>query len=220
VCFQDWFVRRLARLNSDDSLGVVAGRTLIFDNSGATTGLFPHLLSYEALCERPWNGFYLVHPSWMDRANRLVPQISLSNPGSSARRGSGTAVAHLPGQPLRRPGRNPDGISHGANCSVQDIVVPPQSARRANCPIRAAPPVAQSRARATGDGAQAAARPAVYDGARAPLARSPRRHYFARNRAGLERIASLALPTAGRTASAAWYRAACAAAAGVTQAAD
>ena len=29
----------------------------------------PHRLSHEALCARPWNGFYLVHPSWMGRAD-------------------------------------------------------------------------------------------------------------------------------------------------------
>ena len=69
VCFPDRFARQVARLNSDNSLDLVACRTLIFDDSGAATGLSPHQLSHEALCAQPWNGFYLVHPSWMGRAD-------------------------------------------------------------------------------------------------------------------------------------------------------
>lgn len=65
VCFPDRFARQVARLNADDSLDLVACRALIFDNSGAATGLFPYRLNHEALCAQPWNGFYLVHPSWM-----------------------------------------------------------------------------------------------------------------------------------------------------------
>jgi glycosyltransferase involved in cell wall biosynthesis len=68
VCFPDRFWRQVARLGADPTLDLVACRTLNFDNSGAATGLSPHRLSHEALCAQPWNGFYLVHPSWMGRA--------------------------------------------------------------------------------------------------------------------------------------------------------
>ena len=68
VCFPERFGRQLARLNAESSLDLVACRALIFDDSGAATGLSPHRLSHEALCAQPWNGFYLVHPSWMGRA--------------------------------------------------------------------------------------------------------------------------------------------------------
>jgi glycosyltransferase involved in cell wall biosynthesis len=68
VCFPGRFARQVARLNAESSLDLVACRALIFDDSGAATGLSPHRLSHEALCAQPWNGFYLVHPSWMGRA--------------------------------------------------------------------------------------------------------------------------------------------------------
>jgi glycosyltransferase involved in cell wall biosynthesis len=68
VCFPDRFARQFARLDTERSLDLVGCRALIFDDSGTATGLFPHRSSHEALCERPWNGFYLVHPSWMGRA--------------------------------------------------------------------------------------------------------------------------------------------------------
>jgi glycosyltransferase involved in cell wall biosynthesis len=67
VCFPDRFVRQVGRLNSEPSLDLVACRALIFDDSGAATGLFPHRSSHEALCAQPWNGFYMAHPSWMGR---------------------------------------------------------------------------------------------------------------------------------------------------------
>ena len=69
VCFPDRFARQAARLDSDRSLDLVACRVLDFDDSGAATGLRPSRLDHEALCARPWNGFYLAHPSWMARAD-------------------------------------------------------------------------------------------------------------------------------------------------------
>jgi glycosyltransferase involved in cell wall biosynthesis len=68
VCFPGRFARQVARLNAESSLDLVACRALIFDDSGAATGLLPHRLSHEVLCAQPWNGFYLAHPSWMGRA--------------------------------------------------------------------------------------------------------------------------------------------------------
>lgn len=67
VCFPERFARQVARLNAERTLDLLACRALVFDDSGAATGLAPHRLTHEALCARPWNGFYLVHPSWMGR---------------------------------------------------------------------------------------------------------------------------------------------------------
>jgi len=67
VCFPERFARQLARFEGERTLDLVSCRTLDFDESGTITGLRPYRLSHEALCARPWNGFYLVHPSWMGR---------------------------------------------------------------------------------------------------------------------------------------------------------
>ena len=69
VCFPHRLARQVARLDADRSLDLLACRALIFDDSGTATGLKPFRLSHEALCAQPWNGFYLVHPSWMGRAD-------------------------------------------------------------------------------------------------------------------------------------------------------
>ena len=69
VCFPQRFARQAARLNTERSLDLVACRVLDFNDSGLATGLRPFRLSHDALCAQPWNGFYLVHPSWMGRAD-------------------------------------------------------------------------------------------------------------------------------------------------------
>ena len=69
VCFPDRFARQVVRLSGEGSLDLVACRALIFDDSGTATGLFPHQLRHEALCAKPWNGFYLPHPGWMGRTD-------------------------------------------------------------------------------------------------------------------------------------------------------
>jgi glycosyltransferase involved in cell wall biosynthesis len=69
VCFPDRLARQVTRLDTENSLDLVACRVLDFDDSGSATGLRPYRLSHEALCAQPWNGFYLVHPSWMGRTD-------------------------------------------------------------------------------------------------------------------------------------------------------
>jgi len=69
VCFPERFARQVALLEADRMLDLVGCRALVFDDSGAATGLFPYRLDHASLCARPWNGFYLVHPSWMGRAS-------------------------------------------------------------------------------------------------------------------------------------------------------
>ena len=69
VCLPERFARQVTRLRGENALDLVACRVLDFDDSGSITGLRPYRLSHEALCQRPWNGFYLVHPSWMGCAD-------------------------------------------------------------------------------------------------------------------------------------------------------
>ncbi len=67
ICFPERFARQFARLENESGLDLLGCRTLDFDDGGAVTGERPYRLEHEALCARPWNGFYLVHPSWMGR---------------------------------------------------------------------------------------------------------------------------------------------------------
>ena len=69
VCFPERFARQVERLNLESTLNLVGCRVLDFNDRGSVTGLRPCHLSHEALCARPWNGFYLAHPSWMGRAD-------------------------------------------------------------------------------------------------------------------------------------------------------
>ena len=69
ICFPQRFARQVERLNAESTLDLVACRVLDFDDSGSVTGVRAFRLTHEALCARPWNGFYMVHPSWMGRAD-------------------------------------------------------------------------------------------------------------------------------------------------------
>jgi len=69
VCFPERFARQVARLDTEPSLDLLGCRALTFDDSETATGLLPYHAKHEALCARPWNGFYLVHPSWIGRSD-------------------------------------------------------------------------------------------------------------------------------------------------------
>ena len=69
VCFPNRFAHQVARLNAEPALDLLGCRALIFDDSWTATGLFPYRLTHEEICARPWNGFYLIHPSWMGRTD-------------------------------------------------------------------------------------------------------------------------------------------------------
>ena len=69
VCFPERFARQVARLDAERTLDLLGCRALSFDDSETATGLLPYRASHETLCAQPWNGFYLVHPSWMGRTD-------------------------------------------------------------------------------------------------------------------------------------------------------
>lgn len=69
VCWRERLAHQVARLNRETALDLLACRVLDFDDRGRVTGLRPYRLDHAALCAQPWNGFYLVHPSWIGRAD-------------------------------------------------------------------------------------------------------------------------------------------------------
>jgi glycosyltransferase involved in cell wall biosynthesis len=56
----------LARMDQD-LLDLIAVRAITIDENDQATGLFPYSLSHNAICARPWRGFYFPHPTWMGR---------------------------------------------------------------------------------------------------------------------------------------------------------
>lgn len=67
VSYPERFARQLEKLHSDSTLDLVATRAITIDEDDNATGLFPFAISHEEICARPWQGFYLPHPTWMGK---------------------------------------------------------------------------------------------------------------------------------------------------------
>ncbi|WP_287758377.1 glycosyltransferase family A protein [Burkholderia sp.] len=67
LAYPDRLKYQLAFLESNPQIDLVGTRALVFDDAGGVIGLFPWRQTHAAICARPWNGFYLPHPTWMGR---------------------------------------------------------------------------------------------------------------------------------------------------------
>lgn len=67
VAFPERIDRQVKFLIKNDDVDMVGSRVLIFDNKGNIVGTYPYKETHDAICLRPWAGFYLPHPTWMGR---------------------------------------------------------------------------------------------------------------------------------------------------------
>lgn len=67
VSFPQRLERQVQALRADTSIDLLGTSTVTIDAKNRLIGLFPRAFVHEQLCRRPWQGFYLVHPSWMGR---------------------------------------------------------------------------------------------------------------------------------------------------------
>lgn len=67
VSYPERFARQIEALQNDPGLDLIATRAITIDENDQATGLFPHSLSHDEICARPWRGFHFPHPTWMGR---------------------------------------------------------------------------------------------------------------------------------------------------------
>lgn len=67
VSYPERFTYQLALLESNPKLDVVAVRAITISDDNTLVGNLPCSLSHPDICARPWQGFYLPHPTWMGR---------------------------------------------------------------------------------------------------------------------------------------------------------
>jgi glycosyltransferase involved in cell wall biosynthesis len=67
VSYPDRFSKQLDALRQDDSLDLVAVRTIAISSNNQMLGMRPYALTNKQICARPWQGFYLPHPTWMGK---------------------------------------------------------------------------------------------------------------------------------------------------------
>jgi glycosyltransferase involved in cell wall biosynthesis len=61
------FARQIAFLEGHLEVDLLATQCLTMDELERITGGLPSAIDHAQICRRPWQGFYLAHPSWMGR---------------------------------------------------------------------------------------------------------------------------------------------------------
>lgn len=61
------FERQIESLSADSRLDLLGTQCVTISERSEMLGLFSAAESHQAICARPWLGFYLPHPTWMGR---------------------------------------------------------------------------------------------------------------------------------------------------------
>lgn len=54
-------------MQSNPSIDLLGTEMLVYNGDGSSKGIFPVNERHEDICRRPWEGFYLPHPTWIGR---------------------------------------------------------------------------------------------------------------------------------------------------------
>ncbi len=61
------FARQVAFLDEHPKVDLLATCCLLMDEREQLIGALPAAINHADICRRPWQGFYMAHPSWMGR---------------------------------------------------------------------------------------------------------------------------------------------------------
>jgi glycosyltransferase involved in cell wall biosynthesis len=61
------FARQVAFLDKHSEVDLLATQCLTMDEQERLIGKLPSAIKHSDICRRPWQGFYMAHPSWMGR---------------------------------------------------------------------------------------------------------------------------------------------------------
>ena len=67
ISYPERFARQIAILDNDSNLDLVGVRAIAISQEDQVVGIFPYAINHSNICAKPWNGFYLAHPTWMGR---------------------------------------------------------------------------------------------------------------------------------------------------------
>ena len=68
ISYPERLARQLTMLDQNPKLDLVAVRCVTIDADDELVGTLPRALGHDDFCARPWQGFYLPHPTWMGRS--------------------------------------------------------------------------------------------------------------------------------------------------------
>lgn len=67
IAFPERLERQFDFMEQNPDVDLCATKILIFSDQPKFSGLTPISQSHEEICSRPWNGFYMAHPTWFGR---------------------------------------------------------------------------------------------------------------------------------------------------------
>jgi hypothetical protein len=67
ICHPERFARQVAFLDRHPEVDLLATQCLTMDEQERLIGRLPSAMNHSDICRRPWQGFYMAHPSWMGR---------------------------------------------------------------------------------------------------------------------------------------------------------
>jgi glycosyltransferase involved in cell wall biosynthesis len=68
IAYPERIARQVAYLEQHPEIDLLGTRAIIFDNAGEVVGQLPSGTSHQEITARPWQSFYLAHPTWMGRS--------------------------------------------------------------------------------------------------------------------------------------------------------
>ncbi len=67
ICHPERLAKQVAFLENNPSIDLLATKCVTIDNEDCVNGMLPFVRDDAAICRRPWQGFYMPHPTWMGR---------------------------------------------------------------------------------------------------------------------------------------------------------
>jgi glycosyltransferase involved in cell wall biosynthesis len=67
VSYPDRFALQVEHLERHPEIDLLGGGVLVFGRGGKALGTREIRVTHEEICQKPWTGFYLPHPTWLGR---------------------------------------------------------------------------------------------------------------------------------------------------------
>lgn len=67
ICHPERFAKQVHFLENHPEVDLLATQCVTMDEDNRLTGYLPSAIDHADTCRRPWQGFYMAHPTWMGR---------------------------------------------------------------------------------------------------------------------------------------------------------